>query len=152
MVGAIKEFYPYLYGFHFKLVTDHNPLTSLKDLKDVGGCSTRWMLYLQQFDFTFHHRPGKNYANADAMSRLHPIHPILPVLHQTIADLTVLKATQQTDDSLSQIITTLTQGNPVPADVPPGLWHVFLQDGILCRLYQPSSSSTRHTRFSSQTP
>ena len=89
------------------------------------------------------------------MSRLHPwpIHPILPVLHQTIADLTaLLKAAQQTDDSLSQIITTLTQGNPVPADMPPGLRHVFLQDGILCRLYQPSSSSTRHTRFSSQTP
>ena len=25
---AIKEFYPYLYGFSFTLVTDHNPLTS----------------------------------------------------------------------------------------------------------------------------
>ena len=36
-VGAIKEFYPYLYGFSFKLVTDHNPLTSLKSLKDTGG-------------------------------------------------------------------------------------------------------------------
>ena len=143
MVGAIKEFYPYLYGFHFELVTDHNPLTSLKDLKDVGGRLARWMLYLQQFDFTFHHRPGKNHANADAMSRLHPIHPILPVLHQTIADLTALKAAQQTDDSLSQIITTLSQGNPVP----PGLRHVFLQHGILCRPYQPSSSSTRHTQI-----
>ena len=147
VVGAMKEFYPYLYGFHFQLVIDHNPLTSLKDLKDVGGHLARWMLYLQQFDFTFHHRPGKNHANADAMSRLHPIHPILPVLHQTIADLTALKAAQQTDDSLSQIITTLTQGNPVPPDVPPGLWHVFLQHGILCRPYQPSSSSTRHTQI-----
>ena len=68
VVGAIKEFYPYLYGFHFELVTDHNPLTSLKDLKDVSGRLARWLLYLQQFDFTFHHRPGKNHANADAMS------------------------------------------------------------------------------------
>ena len=59
VVEAVKEFYPYLYGFHFDLVTDHNPLTSLKDLKDVGGRLTRWMLYLQQFDFTFQHRPGK---------------------------------------------------------------------------------------------
>ena len=55
VVGAIKEFYPYLYGFTFKLVTDHNPLTSLRNVKDVGGCLTRWMLYLQQFDFTWKH-------------------------------------------------------------------------------------------------
>ena len=37
VVGAVKEFYLYLYGFKFKLIMDHNPLTSLKDLKDVGG-------------------------------------------------------------------------------------------------------------------
>ena len=37
VVGAVKNFYPYLYGFHFELVIDHNPLTTLKDLKDVGG-------------------------------------------------------------------------------------------------------------------
>ena len=36
-VSIIKEFYPYLYGFTFKLITDHNPLTSLRALKDVGG-------------------------------------------------------------------------------------------------------------------
>ena len=30
VVGAVKEFCPYLYGFQFKLVTNHNPLTSLK--------------------------------------------------------------------------------------------------------------------------
>ena len=27
----------YLYGFQFELAIVHNPLTSLKDLKDVGG-------------------------------------------------------------------------------------------------------------------
>ena len=37
VVGAVKEFYPYLYGFQFTLLTDHNPLTSLKGLKDTGG-------------------------------------------------------------------------------------------------------------------
>ena len=30
IVGAINKFYPYLYGFHFQLLTDYNPLTSLK--------------------------------------------------------------------------------------------------------------------------
>ena len=50
-LSVIKEFYPYLYGFQFKLITDHNPLTSLKTLKDTGGRLARWLMYLQQFDF-----------------------------------------------------------------------------------------------------
>lgn len=37
VVAAVKVFNPYLYGFHFTLVTDHNPLTSLKGLNDVHG-------------------------------------------------------------------------------------------------------------------
>ena len=37
VVSAIKEFYPYLYGFSFTVMTDHNPLTSLKGIKDAGG-------------------------------------------------------------------------------------------------------------------
>ena len=37
IVAAVKEFYPYLYGFLFTVITDHNPLTSLKGLKDTGG-------------------------------------------------------------------------------------------------------------------
>ena len=37
VVAAVKEFYPYLYGRPFTLLTDHNPLTSLQGLKDTGG-------------------------------------------------------------------------------------------------------------------
>ena len=37
VVCAIKEFYPYLYGFPFTVITDHNPLTSLKGIKDTGA-------------------------------------------------------------------------------------------------------------------
>ena len=68
-VAAIKEFYPYLYGFQFKVVTDHNPLTALKGLKDVGGRLSRWMIFLQQFNYTIEYRPGRKHANADALSR-----------------------------------------------------------------------------------
>ena len=47
VVGAVIEFYPYLYGFQFKLLTDHDPLNSLKGLKDIGGHLAHWLLYLQ---------------------------------------------------------------------------------------------------------
>jgi len=67
IVSAIKEFYPYLYGFHSTLVTDHNPLTILKGIKDYGGRLIRWMLFLQQFNYD---KSGKTHSNADAMSRI----------------------------------------------------------------------------------
>ena len=68
-VAAIKEFYPYLYGFSFKLFTDHNPLIALKGLKDVGGRLARWMIFLQQFNFQIKYKPGKVNNDADALSR-----------------------------------------------------------------------------------
>ena len=80
-VSTIKEFYPYLYGFQFKLITDHNPLTSLKALRDPGGRLARWLMYLQQFDFQVCRVPraGKNHSNADAMSRILSTEAIMPV-------------------------------------------------------------------------
>ena len=35
-ISVLKEFYPYVYGFPCRLVTDNNPLTALKGFKDVG--------------------------------------------------------------------------------------------------------------------
>ena len=68
-VAAIKEFFPYPYGKEFMLLTDHNPLTSLRGLKDTGGRLTHWLLYIQQFDMSIRYRSGKNNANADGLSQ-----------------------------------------------------------------------------------
>ena len=46
VVSALKEFYPYVHGFSCRLITDHNPLTSLRGLKDIGGRLTRWLIFL----------------------------------------------------------------------------------------------------------
>ena len=72
VVGSVKEFYPYLYGFQFKLLTDHNPLTSLNELKDVGGRLVRWQLYLQHFNFQYEYKCGASNSNANAFSRIPP--------------------------------------------------------------------------------
>ena len=74
VVAAVKEFYPYLYGREFQLVTDHNPLVTLTNLKDVTGRLARWIMYLQQFNYSFIHRSGKSHANADSLSRSSPPH------------------------------------------------------------------------------
>ena len=74
------------------------------------------------------------------MSRVHSTQPILPVLQPHTADFVSMKAAQQGNASLSPMITALTSGQLIPPDVAPGLKHAFLKDGVLCRMYQASSS------------
>ena len=59
----------YLLGREFTLVTDHAPLKWMAGAKDTNARVTRWFLALQDFRFQVAHRPGKEHANADALSR-----------------------------------------------------------------------------------
>lgn len=146
-VSVIKEFYPYLYGFQFKLITDHNPLTSLKALKDPGGRLARWMMYLQQFDFQVEYRAGKNHGNADTMSRIPSSDLAMSVLIAELGgNVTEVQAAQSADPELVPIITALSNSNPPPRNIAPGLKRCFLNNGLLRRTSQGSSTSTSHTQ------
>lgn len=70
IVWAVKQFRPYLWGRHFKVITDHRPLKWLISLKDPDSRLTRWTIKLSEYDFEVIHRPGKNNQNADALSRV----------------------------------------------------------------------------------
>jgi len=124
---------------------DHNPLTSLKDLKDTGGQLARWMLYLQQFNFSFRHRFGKLHGNADALSRVP--NPVFHVLHQLATSLDTIRTAQVADGTLSNLMTALSGRGMFPTSVAPGFKRAFLQDGVLCRPFQSSSSSSCHTQI-----
>ena len=104
----------------------------------------QWMLYLQQFDYSFEHRPGNNHANADTMSRFLATGPVLAVFPQLVADSTVIKAAEQADTALSPLVTALGQGYPLPSGIAPGLKRSFLEEGVLCRMFRTSSSSPGH--------
>ena len=140
-ISAIKEFYPYLYGFQFKLITDHNPLTSLKGLKDPIGRLARWIMYLQQFDFHVEHRTGKNHGNADAMSRIPSSEVVMPVIHHELGqNLTETHAAQVADPALVPIITALATNNPLPRQTALGLKHCYLENELLyCKSYGTSN-------------
>lgn len=138
-VSAIKEFYPYLYGRSFTLVTDHNPLTSLKNLHDFGGRLTRWSLFLQQFNFTFMYKRGSAHTNADCLSRI-PVSPLPAVDEDT------LRAAQQDDPQLQSTISALME-NKKPSTAIIGLRRCFLQDGVLCRQYMCSSTRISHIQI-----
>ena len=141
-VWTIKEFYPYVYGFPFKLVTDHNPLISLRSLKDVGGRLSRWIMYLQQFNFEIDYRAGKDHTNADALSRLPPADGVMPVMEYHLGDAAVdVLSAQQADEQLSPIIVALSDNIPLPRGTAPGLKQCFLKDGLLCRKFRGPSNS-----------
>ena len=134
-VSAVKEFYPYLYGCSFKLITDHNPLTSLKGLKDIGGRLTRWMLFLQQFNFQFEYKPGKCLDNVDTLSRITSIIPESSATFESISE------AQLKDDQLAPIVKALSDGTSFPSKVAPGLRQAFLRNGVLYRQFRQSSMS-----------
>ena len=68
---ARERFYLYLYGIKFEICTDHKPLVTALSAKSKPPSAriVRWRLYLQQFQYTLTHIPGK--ANtADVLGRL----------------------------------------------------------------------------------
>ena len=69
IVQGVKHFRTYLQGSKFTIETDDNPLTQLGNPKDSHGRLARWVLSLQQCDFTIVHRSGSKNANADGLSR-----------------------------------------------------------------------------------
>ena len=52
VVLALQHWRPYLWGKHFKCVTDHAVLTHLYYMQDTSNMLTRWAIALQGFDFT----------------------------------------------------------------------------------------------------
>src|SRR5688572_17269997 len=70
VVWAVQHFQHYLFN-QFTIVTDHSALKWLKMCKIPKGRRARWIMELQQYNFSIEHRAGKANANADALSRMY---------------------------------------------------------------------------------
>ncbi|GBG80095.1 hypothetical protein CBR_g30462 [Chara braunii] len=69
-VHALKRWRHFLLGrSQFRWVTDNNPLFFYKTQDTVNNTITRWMAFIDQFDFLPDHIPGKSNRFADALSR-----------------------------------------------------------------------------------
>lgn len=123
-----------MYGFHFTLLTDHNPLTSLKGLKDTGGRIARWMLYLQQLDFVVKYKPGRANSNADALSRA--VNVIGSPSTQPTFGLENIQEAQEKDDFLATVIEELKL-KKVVTGLNKQSHRLFIRDdGTLCRWFR----------------
>ncbi|KAL4090673.1 hypothetical protein QTP88_025467 [Uroleucon formosanum] len=73
VVYSIKRFHIYLAGIHFKIITDCNSFRSTLDKQNINPRISRWVLFLQNYDFEISHRPGTKMGHVDALSRCHNI-------------------------------------------------------------------------------
>ena len=70
IVHAVKQFYPYLYGRKFQVLSDHKPLRELLRKNLNSTKLARWALCLQDYDIDIDYRAGKANQNADCLSRI----------------------------------------------------------------------------------
>ena len=135
IVFGTEHFHEYLYGRHFTVYNDHQPLKSIfsKSIIDCPPCIQRFFLKLQKYDFQLEYSPGKTMVVSDALSRayLHSqtteiqeydlIHQIsstfnlLPINETRLAQLQLETAS---DEVLQQLINFTMNGWPSKHNIP----------------------------------
>ena len=152
IVWGVKYFRHYLYGRKVTIITDHNPLKWLMNIKDPAGRLARWSLTLQEYDLQIEHRAGRKHQNADALSRIPPIAPLKDnKIGDVIPKLSIdrLCEMQRKDSNLFAIINYLEKGE-LPDQSSKARETVILSDnyeldnsGILYHLFTPGSRKRR---------
>lgn len=72
IVFAVSKFREYVLGKPLTVITDHKALQFLMSSKLTSSRLTRWVLYLQEYDFKVVYRPGTDNFFCDYLSR-HPL-------------------------------------------------------------------------------
>ena len=93
IIFGVTKFHQYLFGREFTITTDHKPLTHLfhpkKSVPQMASARLeRWALTVGAYSYSLQYRPGKENANADALSRL-PL-PSLPPVVPTPEDIILI--------------------------------------------------------------
>ena len=75
IIYAVKKFHNYIYGRHFTIESDHQPLSYLfSEKKGIPVMASsriqRWALTLAAYQYNIRYKSGKTLNNADALSRL----------------------------------------------------------------------------------
>ena len=70
VVNAVNKFKDYIIGYQVIVHTNHATIRYLMKKIDVSGRVVRWLLLLQEFDFTIMDKPRKHNVVADFLYRL----------------------------------------------------------------------------------
>ena len=66
--SVTERFHEYLYGGHFEVYTDNNPLTYILTTAKLDATDQRWVASLANYTFSIFKRSGKLNVEADALS------------------------------------------------------------------------------------
>ena len=145
IMEGIKQYHVYLHGAEFVVVTDHKALEWLMNHKNPTSKLMRWVMKLRGYNFTIQHRPGRQHANVDALSRLVTAEPrdqqlLDPIKVMEIVD---IAEAQRADVELRPYIEYLAKGK-LPSDGERakkiiGMCRYFeLENDILYYLWEPA--------------
>ena len=141
IIFGVKKFHDYLYGRHFTLYSDHKPLQYLlSESKQIPILASsriqRWALTLAAYSYEIKHKPGKQLANADALSRLplpdqpksvpmpHDVVLLLNHISDTIVHASTIKEWTASDPVLSRVC-KLVQTGWISDETSPALQPYF---------------------------
>jgi hypothetical protein len=108
IVWGVDHFRSFLLGRPFQLVSDHQPLRWLRQMKCPPPKLARWILQLEEFDFEITYKPGEKNVNADAMTRP-PIVNVNTILTQLESDMTLaeIRNAQLENEDLQTVMNCL---------------------------------------------
>ena len=66
--SVTERFHEYLYGGHFEVYMDHNPLTYILATAKLDTTGQRWVASLANYNFKIFYRSGKHNVEEDALS------------------------------------------------------------------------------------
>ena len=68
--SVTEKFHEYLYGGHFEVYMNNNPLTYILTTAGLDATGQRWVASLANYNFKIFYRSGKLNVEADALSRI----------------------------------------------------------------------------------
>ena len=107
--SALDHWSHHLLHGRFLLRSDHKSLSWLSTMTASDPAVLRWASYVQLFDYQFQHRPGKQHANADALSR-GPHTPCgIPVCPDCASGKNQLGPSSDSDEPVGQMVYVVTR-------------------------------------------
>ena len=68
--SVTERFHEYLYGGHFEVYTDNNPLTYILTTAKLVATGQRWVASLASYNFNIFYKSGKLNVDANALSEI----------------------------------------------------------------------------------